>query len=307
MIANALGPVFLLILLGALLRRLNFPGAQIWPGIERLTYYVAFPALLVNRLALADFGSTRLGVFVAVIGAALLILSALIWLLKPWLARNNPDFTSVFQGGIRFNTYIGLAIASALFGDAGLAIAAVAIGIMVPIVNLCCVCTLAMADDRQRLQPPQLAHSLLTNPLILACLAGMTLNLTGIGLPGWSAELTARLGAAALPLGLLAVGVGLSLASVRHEWREIGLASALKFGVLPALLVGLGIVAGLDALSLQVLLLLGCLPTASSAYILARQMGGNAQLMAGIISLQTLLGFALIPLWLTAGSWLLGS
>lgn len=305
MIANALGPVFLLILIGVMLRRLDFPGAAYWPGIERLTYYLAFPALLIHRLALADFSEANFLSFFLVIGGSLGLSSALIWLLKNALAPNNADFTSVFQGGIRFNTYIGLAAASALFGDAGLIVAAIAVGIMIPLVNVLCILTFALANDEQKLSLTGLARGLATNPLIIGCLAGIALNITGIGLPGWTAEVLARLGATALPLGLLAVGVALSFGTVKQDWRAILHSSLLKFMALPVLMLALSALLGLDALSRQVLLLLSCLPTASSAYILARQLGGNAPMMANIISAQSLLAFAVMPLWLTVGiTWL---
>ena len=302
-IANALGPVFLLILFGALLRRINFPGAEFWPGIERLTYYVAFPALLVHRLALADFSNADFGRFALVICVAVFLTSALVWLLKPWASRNAADFTSLFQGAIRFNTYIGLAVASALFGDPGLVVAAIAVAIMIPLVNILCVITFTVAIDVNGKRPRDLLKGLLTNPLIVACLLGVVLNISGAGLGAgwlgvWIEEFLARVGAAALPLGLLAVGVALSLGTVRRDWPTIVLASVFKFGIFPALTLGLAIWLQLDVLSQQVLLLLACLPTASSAYILARQLGGNAVMMANIISAQTLLAFAAIPLWL---------
>lgn len=303
MIANALGPVFLQILFGALLRRINFPGAEFWPGIERLTYYVAFPALLVHRLALADFSNADFGRFALVICAAVFLTIALVWLLKPWASRNAADFTSLFQGAIRFNTYIGLAVASALFGDPGLVIAAIAVAIMIPLVNVLSVLTFSLAIESNGKQPGDVLKGLLTNPLIVACLLGVVLNISGVGLgPAWLGvwieEFLARVGAAALPLGLLAVGVALSLGTVRRDWPTIVLASVFKFGIFPALTLGLAIWLQLDVLSQQVLLLLACLPTASSAYILARQLGGNAVMMANIISAQTLFAFAAIPLWL---------
>lgn len=298
MIADALGPVFLLILLGVLLRRINFPGSAIWPGIEQLTYYLAFPALLVHRLALADFNDAAFATLGLVIGSVLVLASALIWVLRPWLAAAGPDFSSIFQGGIRFNTYIGLAVASALHGDAGLVIAAVAASVMIPLVNVLCVLTLALAHEEGRPDGRRILFGIARNPLILACLLGLALNFSGLGLPGWSEAVLGRLGGAALPLGLLAVGVGLSLGSVRSGGGAIVSASLVKFLVLPALMLGLGRALGLDPLTQQVLVLLGCLPTASSAYILARQMGGNAPLMASIISVQSLLAFALMPPWL---------
>ncbi|MDH7942949.1 AEC family transporter [Pseudohongiella sp. SYSU M77423] len=300
MIANALGPIFLLILFGALLRRVNFPGTEFWPGIERLTYYIAFPALLVHRLALADFSNADFGRFALVICSALLLISVLTWIIKPWVSSNAADFTSLFQGAIRFNTYIGLAVASALFGDDGLVIAAIAVSIMIPLVNVLSVICFSLAIDGPLKSPAQVLSGMLTNPLIDACLLGVALNLSGLGLAGaWIETLLATLGSTALPLGLLAVGVALSLDTVRQDWSIILSSSVLKFIVFPGLMLALAIWWQLDLLSRQVLLLLACLPTATSAYILSRQLGGNAPMMANIISAQTLLAFVVMPLWLS--------
>ena len=298
MIASALGPVFLLILTGILLRWLDFPGAAFWPGIERLTYYVAFPALLVHRLAQADFSAAAFPQLAMVISGALLITSALAWLIRPLVAADGPAFTSIFQGGIRFNTYIGLAVASALSGDAGLVVAAIALSLMIPLVNILSVLTFSLTNAERRPDPRRLVIGMVTNPLILACLAGVALNITGIGLPGWSAEVLARLGAAALPLGLLAVGVALHPGTVHKDWLAIASASTLKFIVFPTVILFLSSWLELDVLSRQILVLLACLPTATSAYILARQLGGNAVMMANIISVQSLLAFLIMPPWL---------
>lgn len=307
MIADALGPVFLLILIGSLLGRLNFPGADIWPGIERLTYYLGFPALLVHRLALADFSAAGLGQMALVISASLITLSALIWLLSPWLAKDAAAVTSVFQGGIRFNTYIGLAAASALFGDAGLVWAAMAVGVMIPLINVLCILAFAIAGSQADLSASRLGRQLATNPLILACLLGLALNTSGIGLPGWSAATLALIGATALPLGLLAVGVALTPRSLGSDVGPILVSSLFKFGALPLLMLGFGQWFGLPIAAMQVLLLLAALPTASSAFILARQLGGDTRLMANIITLQSLLGFISLPLWLWIGSFWLDS
>ncbi|PTY35708.1 transporter [Saccharospirillum sp. MSK14-1] len=307
MIADALGPVFLLILIGALLGRLNFPGADIWPDIERLTYYLAFPALLVHRLALADFSAAGLGHMALVISAALITLSALIGLLSPWLANDGAAATSVFQGGIRFNTYIGLAAASALFGDVGLVWAAMAVGVMIPLINVLCILAFAVAGSQADLSVARVARQLITNPLIVACVLGLSLNVTGIGLPGWSASTLDLIGATALPLGLLAVGVALTPRSLGGDVGAILITSLFKFIALPALILGYGFWFALPTEALNVLLLLAALPTASSAFILARQLGGDTRLMANIITVQSLLGFVSLPLWLWLGSLWLGN
>ncbi len=297
-IAQALGPVFLLIILGAVLNRLNFPGRDYWPGIERLTYYVLFPALLIHRLALTEFVWADLLPLAATLALTLAAVSLLIGLFRRWLAASGPSLTSVYQGSVRFNTYIGLASAGALFGDAGLALAAVVLGLKIPMVNIGCVLAFALTSEQSRLDWGRILRELATNPLILGCVIGLALNATGLGLPGWTADTLAFLGATALPLGLLAVGVALNLRTLGGDLGAIIKASALKFLLMPGLLWGIAWLLGLDTLTQQVLVLLGCLPTATSAYILARQMGGNAPLMANLITAQSLLAFLVIPIWM---------
>jgi predicted permease len=297
-ISNALGPVFVLILFGALLRRLRFPGETFWPQAERVTYYVLFPALLINRLANAEIGNTPLLPNLGSIAFMLLAGSALIYLLRQQLSSDGPALTSVYQGGVRINTYIGLACADALYGDAGLVIAAVVVAIMIPLVNLFCILAFHLILHRGNLALPAINRSLLTNPLILGCLIGIALNQTGVGLPGWSDDTLALLGSAALPLGLLSVGVALQIHHIRHTFRELVGAGILRFVLMPVLMLLALHWLDLPPLNARVLLLFAILPTASSAYILARQLGGDTVLMANIITVQTLAGFVLIPAWL---------
>jgi predicted permease len=142
--------------------------------------------------------------------------------------------------------------------------------------------------------------ALLRNPLILACLLGIGLNLGGIGLPGWSADAIELLGNAALPLGLVAVGVALRPQALWHSGRAFWLSSALKLIVTPLIVMALAWIVGLHGAHRDIALLFAALPTATSAYILARQLGGDAELMAAVITGQTLLAMATLPLLLHA-------
>ncbi|RMG34977.1 MAG: AEC family transporter [Gammaproteobacteria bacterium] len=302
-ISASLGPVFLLILLGVLLRRIGFPGDAFWPGAERLIYYVLFPALLVHKLAIADVGGTPL---LPILGALMWMLGAgtlLLFVARHWVARQGPAFTSVYQGSIRFNTYIGLAAVDALYGDPGLVIAAIAMALLIPVINLLCVSAFHLTLHRAG--PGPLIRSLLRNPLILGCLIGIALNRTRVGLPGWSASTLGLLGSAALPMGLLAVGVALDLRALGGTGRELLAATIMRFAVMPLLLL-----VALEALALprptaEVLLLFSTLPTATASFILARQLGGDAALMANIVTLQTLVAFLAIPLWVLAAQQLI--
>lgn len=297
-VAGALGPLFLLILLGALLGRLKQPGGDFWPQLERLIYYLLFPAMLVATLATANVSQVPIGRLAAVLLGALLVFSVVLWRLRHRLAPDGATFTSLFQGAIRFNTYVGVAGAAALHGAPGATVAAVAVALMVPVINVLCVLCFIAAGTLGSSSLAKSLAALVRNPLILACLAGIALNLSGVGLPGWSQATVELLGRAALPLGLVAVGVALRpQALIRHD-RGVWVANLVKLVVLPAMVLFLAWVAGLDPVSRDVALLFAALPTATSAYILARQLGGDSELMAALITGQTLLAMLTLPLWL---------
>ncbi|MBY6206453.1 MULTISPECIES: AEC family transporter [Halomonas] len=297
-ITAALGPLFLLILLGALLGLARFPGGDFWARMERLIYLLLFPAMLVATLARADISQVPVVRLAVVLLGTMLALSLLLWWCKPRLGLDAAAFTSVFQGAVRFNTYVGVAGAAALHGSQGATVAAVALALMIPTVNVLCVLTFIAAGTLGRSGLWRSLWALAQNPLILACLIGIGLNLSGIGLPGWSAGTLELLGRAALPLGLVAVGVALRPQALLRRDLGLWVSSLAKLILMPALVLALGWVCGLDPVSLNVALLFAALPTATSAYILARQLGGDAELMAGLITAQTLAAMLTLPLWM---------
>lgn len=297
-ITGALGPLFLLILLGAAIGYGRWPNADFWPQMERLIYFVLFPAMLVSTLATADVSQVPVGRLALVLLGAMGLFGLGLWYFRAWLRLSPAAFTSVFQGAVRFNTYVGVAGAAALHGSLGATTAAVAVAIMVPVVNVMCVASFVAAGTLGSASLGKSALALAKNPLILACLAGIALNLTGLGLPGWSQDTLELLGGAALPLGLVAVGVALRPAALLRFDRGVVATNSIKLLLMPAFVLCLAWALGLDAVSRDVALLFSALPTATSAYILARQLGGDAEMMAAIITGQTLLAMLTLPLWL---------
>ncbi|WNL42468.1 AEC family transporter [Halomonas sp. PAMB 3264] len=297
-ITGALGPLFLLILLGGVIGYRRWPSLEFWAQMEKLIYFVLFPAMLVATLATADVSQVPVARLAAVLLGAIGLMTGLLWGLRSWIRLDAPAFTSVFQGAIRFNTYVGVAGAGALHGSVGVTTAAVAVAVMVPVVNILCVASFIRAGTLGQASLGQSALTLLKNPLILACLAGIFLNMSGIGLPGWSGSAAELLGRAALPLGLVAVGVALRPAALWRLDRGTLTTNVAKLLLMPLVVLLLAWVLGLDPLSRDVALLFAALPTATSAYILARQLGGDAELMAAIITGQTLLAMLTLPLWL---------
>src|SRR5690606_9156914 len=124
-------PIFGLILLGYALHRSRFLAAGFWAPAGKLAYFVLLPALLVNNLATAPLRDLQIGRMAAVLTLGLLSVAALMLALRRHIAADGRAFSSVFQGSIRHNTYVGLATVAVVAGPTGTAYAAVALPVMV--------------------------------------------------------------------------------------------------------------------------------------------------------------------------------
>lgn len=289
-------PIIALIILGFILKRTKFLPEDTWPGIEKLTYFVLFPALLIRTLGQQSITGMPWASMLLVIFGTLTVSAILLILLRPKLTEDNANFTSVFQGGIRFNTYIAFAVAQSLYGATGVAMSSVAAGFMIVLINLWCISIFVIWGKTSITGTLQFIKSIMFNPLIIGCTIGWFLSLSGIGVPSIAGDILEIVGRAALPFGLLAVGAALKLESIHGHFKAIVCSSLIQFGLKPLIAVALITYTGLNGVAAAVLLIAFITPTAPSSYILARQLGGDIESMASIITMQTLLAFILMPL-----------
>ncbi|MFJ6003350.1 AEC family transporter [Arthrobacter sp. NPDC092385] len=290
----ALGPVIGLIALGYAIRARGFLAPAFWRPAERLCYFILLPALFIHGTATADLAGLPIGLMAPVLAGPVVLAALGLVAAQRRLDLDGPAFTSVLQGSIRFNNYLGLSIALALFGPDGVALAAIANTVLVPLVNV--ICTLAFARyGSEKLTLGGTLRSIATNPLILGCVIGILLNVTGVGLPPGISDLVRTLGSASLPLGLLCVGAALELRSMGRNVGAVALATVVKFSVLPGLGIAGCLLLGLTGEPAAMVILFLSLPTASSAYVMARALGGDSRLMASTITLQTVAGVLYLP------------
>ena len=290
--------VFLVILAGFAARQTRFIEDGAWRGFEAVTYHVLIPALVIHTLAFVKLD----GLPVARIGGALVFgavtMTAMTLGLRGLLSRrgvDGPAFTSIYQGAVRWNTFIALAVASHQFGSTGVALMAVVIATLIPVVNVMSVLVLSRHARGEAFNPRATALTLIRNPFIWSCAVGIALNPLSSFIPESFGSAVEIIGRGALAAGLLVVGSGLDLKQLAKPALSHWLASGLKLLAMPALVLGAATVLGLTGAALSVALIAATVPTAAASYIMARQMGGDAPLMAEIITLQTVLAMISMP------------
>ena len=288
-------PDFLLIVAGFVLCRYTPLDRPVWEAAEKLVYFLLFPVLLFNSISRSSLSP---GDTMALMGGGLgVMLSgiALAFALRWVPGVDARTHASGAQVAFRFNSFVALALAERLHGAQGVAWIAMIVAVCVPVANVAAVYPLARHGGHGYLR------ELARNPLIVSTLAGLAANLTGLRLPEPAAISLQKIGLAALPLGLMAVGAGLRLGALKDApWLASALL-AIRHLVLPVIALAIGHALALPAPQASLLLAFAAMPTASSAYVLAVRMGGNGPFVAGLVTVSTLLGMIVLPLWLALG------
>lgn len=285
-------PIFLLILLGVAIRRWFGLREDFWPQLDRLVYYVFFPALLFSTLShfKIDLGAATPMLMVA----ALYMFCGFVlgYAAKYLFHAPAKVFAATFQSSFRFNSYVGLAVAGGLHGQDGLAAIGLLMGFAVPLANVASVLMLARHSESHWLR------EILLNPLIIATAGGIAFSLAGLTLPVIFSATLNLLSQASLPMGLIAVGAGLRLHGLHSQPGTLWYGVTVKLLVLPAIAWGLASAFGLRGVYFDIAVLLAALPVSTVAYVLAKRMDGDGDTIAAQVMLSTLLSALTLPLWL---------
>jgi malonate transporter and related proteins len=294
-VALSLIPVFSLIALGVVLRRFKLLSPEGWAALERLTYFVLFPPLMFMSIVEGSFAgeeALRLG---AALAGTVLIMAGLMLFGRAGLGKTGAQFSSIFQAGIRWNGYVALGVISGLHGETGVALAAVGFAVLVPINNVLSVLVLSRYSGAAPAPFWRVLRSVLTNPLIISTVLAIVLVRFGVRVTEPVAGTLNLLGDATVSLGLICVGAALDFSSMRSAKWPLLAGTTLRLVIMPMIAIALCIVLGVRAMSFDIAVICVAAPVATSAYILARQLGGDSTLMANIITLTTLLSLITLP------------
>ena len=298
-VVGGLVPIAAAIALGWIVRRTGLVQADLWTGINKLAYLVLLPALLFVTIGQADLAGGAAIPFLTAAVLGFLGIAALSWAMLPILRTDGPSFSSVFQGGVRWNGFVILALAQVSLSTEQAALVAIVFGPTVPLINILCVMALSVWGEHEgSVSVSRVLSRIVTNPLIIGCFAGMAATVLPWLQPPLVVDTAELIGRAALPLILLAIGAGLDFSAIGARPRLLAVSVGIKLMAAPALFILIGSLFGLPSSILVVLAAVGGAPGAASAYVLAKELGGNAELMAGHVTVTTLLAFLTLPFWM---------
>ena len=292
-------PLFLLVFFGYALSSFARWPRTATDALTRFVFSVAMPALLFRLMS--DFSrlpGVDARVLAAYFGGCVLVYLAG-RLTAGWLFRMDGVSQSVFAMGGIFsnNVLLGLPITQVTLGDA--ALPAVSLVLVFNSLVLWTLVTVSVEWARHRELSlrgfAKTARGVVTNPIVGSILLGTAFGFTGLALPGMVDRTLAMIATGALPLSLIALGMGLAEFGIREGWRVSVAISALKLAAQPLAVYGLAWLLGLSPLDTAVVVLLAALPVGANVYLMARQFGVLGGPVASGIVLTTALGALTTP------------
>lgn len=295
-VVAGLAPVFILIALGWGARAARLATSEAFGVVNRFGYFVLYPAFLFTLVSQAHFAGRGAGPFLIGVLGGVAIMMAIALSMRLVFRADGPAFTSIFQGAVRWNGFVLLAAALPLYGQPGLDLIGLAFGPLVLTINIVSVTVLARWGAARATSWRAVIDQIVANPLILSCAAGLAANAAGLRDLGALSYALDLLGDAAMPIAIICVGAGLDFNALRRAGPRVAAAAVMKLAVMPAILFAAATAAGAGHFGAAIAAGIGATPSAAAGYTLAREMGGDAQLMAAIITATTLLSFITMPI-----------
>ena len=298
-----ISPVFLLIILGNLLRRIGVPDVSFWDVNDKLCYWVLIPALLFHFISQVSLSSEMLYIYSVIILSGFVVTFSSSIIIGKLLGYSPEVWTSILQGSMRQNAFIALAIAGSFFGAEGLKIASLFMFIYVPTINVIVISTMVMSIKNTNQKDSKKALSkvfieISKNPFILSMIAGLIVSLFPSEKISVLIDTTELLGSAALPIMLLTIGAKIKVRDLTLKVLPIFFSNTLKLIILPVVVYLVASYFNLSQTEVVVAVIFASVPTAAMSYSLALQFNADHQLMRAILTTQVALSFLTIPLLL---------
>ncbi len=293
----AVAPILLTILAGYLTAVSGVLPREKWEAVNTLSFRILIPVVLMKSIATSNLSGITSGAWITVVLLTLGLAGAAALVTRLWMSHSalpDPAYTTLFQTTTRWNAFIALAAAEQFVGPRGVAMIALAMAFLIPLINVANIVVLVVFGSG-RTSLAGVLRAIVQNPLVIGCGLGLVVNLSGLPLPAPLSDALDLIGRAALGVGLLAVGAGILVRRLFELSLPVGLGAALRLLLCPLCFL---LLAGLFHLGLDETLagvLIFAVPAATNGYVVAQKMGGDADLYADILTWQTVLSLGLLP------------
>ncbi len=291
-------PIFLVIMLGFILNKARWLNEGFITTSNQLIFYVFFPVFLFHNIASSNFKENFSLIPIIVLISTTLVVFFLGFIVAKLLKLNIHQTGTFVMDSFRGNIgYIGMAVCLYVYGQEGLTAAGIVIAFATPLVNILSIVALGAASSSS-FKLSTITKDTLLNPLIIACLAGIAVSLSGIALPLFINGTLAIVSDITLPLALIAIGATMNINQIRGSRLVIASSTAIKIILLPALAYITFLLLGDTSITAKATVILLACPSAAVTYVVAQSMGGDPDLANATIVISTIASIFTFVLWL---------
>lgn len=301
---NGVFPLILIVSLGYFLKYINIYEDVFIQQANRFCFLVAFPLQLFYNIYHIDYNKKPDGFLILFIAGSITIMVCLLCVIVPCVMKDKEKHGAFIQGVYRSNfLLIGLPLAKNLFGDAGVAVASLALPIVVPVYNFFAVFVLTMFAGKEKeteaFKVPylKLLIEIMKNPLIIASVSGFLFGILKIPVPIFIERALRDVGSIATPLALILLGGQFSFSALHGRLKTALIASFLRVIGMPLFVVGIAVLLGFRGVELSTILIIFTSPSAISGFIMAKNMNNDSVLAGQIIILSTLFSSITLFVW----------
>ncbi|MDX2050251.1 MAG: AEC family transporter [Rickettsiaceae bacterium] len=285
-------PIFYLMLLGYFIKLFWLKTPEFWNNLETFSYYLLFPLLLFNYISTSNLSAIHLVTLVFALGLSTSLVAVGLIAIQKHYDIDGPIFTSIFQGGIRYNSYIFFGLGNSLYGVDGMEIVAFVAAYMIIFTNFLSVlaftmyCPVSEMDVSRELSQWEIfTKNFLLNPLIIASIVGLIFNYFDLNIVTSVKNTLQSISNSASTIGLICVGAGLKFSFKKINKFAVLLSCAVKLVIMPTVTFIILKILSINGLAHSVCMLYSSLPTATNSYILSKQLGGDPDTMTSIITM----------------------
>ena len=296
---NATLPIFLLIILGKVLKTTKIINDEFTKTADRYVFRIALPALLFSDLTENNVGSAFDGKYVLFSFSVTIFSIAVLWGLTEKFMKNEEQKGAFIQGSYRSSAAIlGLAFINNMYDSVGMAPLMI-IG-CVPLYNIFAVIILTLKGDNGGKKPnmKETFINVMKNPILLSILIALPFALLNLHFPSFVNKAIGSVANTATPLALISIGASFEGKKALKKMKPTLLASFIKLILLASLFLPLAVFFGYRNQELMALLVMLGSPTTVSSYIMAKNTGNDGILTSSIIVLTTLLSSLTLTLWI---------